>query len=107
MNVARGNLYVYHDLRFFIRENSFMARLAARWLSVPRVAMVIGRTIHLHNCDSTEFIKNKRWLKHELEHIRQYQRYGFGRFIILYLWESLRHGYYNNRFEREARKAEI
>jgi len=26
--------------------------------------------------------------------------------LVKYLWESIRKGYYNNRFEVEARKAE-
>jgi hypothetical protein len=41
-----------------------------------------------------------------LKHIEQYRRYGIARFIVLYLVESIKKGYYNNRFEIEARKAE-
>jgi hypothetical protein len=39
--------------------------------------------------------------------VRQFQRYGFLWFTVLYLWESARRGYYNNRFEVEARVAEM
>lgn len=91
---------------FKIKENSFIARMAALKLGVKQVAIVIGRTIHLHQTDKKSFLDNKAWLRHELKHIEQFHRYGFLPFIFLYLWESVRHGYYNNRFEREARAAE-
>jgi hypothetical protein len=91
---------------FFIKENSKLARIAAWKLHAPKVAMVIGKTIHLHNTSSDEFLQNKRWKKHELKHIEQFRRHGFVQFLCLYLIESLRRGYFNNRFEVEARKAE-
>ena len=71
------------------------------------VAMVLGRTIHLHNISRKDFLENEKLLKHELCHVRQYRQYGFAWFIVRYLWESLRKGYYNNRFEVAARKAEL
>ena len=89
-----------------IKENSFLARVAAIKLGVPSVAMVIGRTIHLHNCNKEKFLSDSRWVKHELCHIRQFREHGFFPFIVKYIAESLRNGYYNNRFEVEARKAE-
>jgi hypothetical protein len=49
---------------------------------------------------------NRKWLLHELKHVEQYQRYGAIRFILLYLYETVRRGYHNNRFEVEAREAE-
>ncbi|MBL0309966.1 MAG: DUF4157 domain-containing protein [Bacteroidetes bacterium] len=91
---------------YIIKENSFIARLAARKLKATQLAIVIGRTIHLHNTDKQSFLANSTWLRHELKHIEQFRRYGFFRFIILYLWESLLHGYRDNRFEHEAREAE-
>lgn len=66
----------------------------------------MGRTIHLHNTAKHEFLQNKRWLLHELKHIEQFRRYGFIRFIFMYLVESIRHGYTNNKYEIEARDAE-
>ena len=89
-----------------IRENSWFASLAARKLKTAKVAMVLGNTIHLWNTSREEFLANQRWLCHELAHVEQYARYGFFRFVVLYLFESLRHGYRNNRFEAEARERE-
>ena len=80
--------------------------LAARKLKAKVVAIVIGKTIHLHNCNRQDFIKDERWLKHELCHIRQFEQHGFFTFILKYLLETIRNGYYNNRYEVEARQAE-
>lgn len=68
--------------------------------------MVLGNTIYLHNATKQELLQNQRWLKHELCHVRQFQQHGLVLFIIKYLWESMKNGYYNNRFEVEARAAE-
>ena len=89
-----------------IKENSWVARLAARKMSAGKLSIVFGKTIHLHNTTKEEFLKNKRWVKHELCHIEQYKRLGFVRFIVLYVWDWMRNGYYNNKFEVEARQAE-
>jgi hypothetical protein len=89
-----------------IKEQSWCARLAARKMRSSAVAMVLGRTIHLWNISRDEFLKRPTLVVHEMEHVRQFHHYGFLRFCALYLWESVRKGYYNNRFEVEARRAE-
>lgn len=89
-----------------IKENSWKARLAARVLGVDNVAFTLGKTIHLHNASRTEFLRDERWVKHELEHVEQFRRYGYFRFIFKYTIETLRKGYYNNKYEVEARQAE-
>lgn len=68
--------------------------------------MVLGKTIHLCNTTEAEFLLDEKWVKHELCHIKQFKQHGNVGFIAKYLWESLRKGYYNNRFEAEARMAE-
>ena len=93
-------------LFFKIKEQSFIARLAAWKLKSDNAAIVIDKTIHLHNTKRNEFLQNKRWVLHELKHIQQFQQYGFLSFILLYIWESIRHGYTNNKYEKEARAAE-
>ena len=90
----------------YIKENSFIARIAARKLEVDAVAIVIGRTIHLHNASRKEFLSSPRWLRHEMVHIRQFRRYGFMPFVARYLWESLLRGYAHNKYEIEARLGE-
>jgi hypothetical protein len=93
-------------VRIYIKENSLIARFAAWKMNSSQIAIVIGRTIHLHNTTRKEFVENKRWLSHEMEHIRQYRKYGLIRFIVLYLIETAKKGYRNNRFEVAARAAE-
>jgi hypothetical protein len=93
-------------MKIRIKENSFLARLAAYILHEDCVAVVIGKTIYLWNTNRKDFLKNKKWLSHELVHIQQFKQYGLLRFLFLYMWESLRNGYYNNKFEVEARQKE-
>ena len=92
---------------FIIKENSFVARIAAFKLGTRSVAIVVGKTIHLHNTSKAEFLQNRRWVKHEICHIRQFQQHCYFPFIVKYLWESIRSGYYNNKYEVEARAAEL
>ncbi|CAN5320587.1 hypothetical protein BH09BAC2_BH09BAC2_06700 [soil metagenome] len=80
--------------------------MAAKKLRSAQVAIVIGKTIHLHQVSKQEFLLNTGWLKHELCHVKQYKKYGYFRFIFMYLWESILHGYQNNKYEAEARRAE-
>ena len=91
---------------FTIKENSWLAKIAAKKLGTNAVAMVLGSTIHLYNTSREEFLQNEKWVKHELCHIRQFKQHGYVIFTIKYLWESLRKGYYNNKYEAEARQAE-
>jgi hypothetical protein len=89
-----------------IKENSWLARIAARKLNSTKVAIVLGNTIYLYNTGKETFLKDERWLKHELCHIKQFREHGFFSFIAKYLWESLKNGYYNNKYEVAARTAE-
>ena len=92
---------------YLIKENSFLARIAAKKLRKDNVALVLGKTIHLWKTTSTEFLQNEKWVKHEICHVKQYQQYGMAGFIIRYLWESIKKGYQQNKYEIEAREAEI
>lgn len=89
-----------------IRENSWVAKIAATKLRSSKVAIVIGKTIHLHNTSKCEFVSDREWVCHELKHVEQYQRHGTTLFLALYLLEWIGKGYYNNRFEVEARNSE-
>jgi hypothetical protein len=89
-----------------IKENSFIASMGAWKLKTDKIALVIGGTVHLHNTTREEFLQNKRWVRHEEKHIEQYKKHGVISFLIRYIFESIRSGYYNNKFEVEARKAE-
>jgi hypothetical protein len=91
-------------VNYRIKENSFLAYIARKVLKANGVAMVLGNTIHLNGVKSVDFLKDVKWVKHELVHIDQFKRYGFFKFLALYFFESCRNGYYNNKFEVEARR---
>lgn len=93
-------------MRIRIKENSYLAKIAAWKLGAPTMALTMGSTIHLHNTLRRDFLQNTAWVRHELAHVQQFKRYGYFSFLVKYLWESLRKGYHNNRWEIEAREAE-
>lgn len=90
---------------FKIVERSLFARIARMVLKSSNVAMVLGNSIHLSGVDRHTFLKDDGWVAHELCHIRQFKEHGYFRFLWLYLKESARVGYYNNKYEVEARIA--
>lgn len=94
------------EIQYSIREQSWLAKAAAWKLGTRHMAIVLGSCIHLFNCTKEEFLQNEHWLKHELCHVRQFKQHGFFTFILKYLWESIQKGYYNNKYEVEARAAE-
>lgn len=91
---------------FNIKENSWIAWLAAKKMHATQLAIVVGSTVHLHNTTAAEFLSNTRWVKHEQRHVQQFKEHGFLPFVCKYLWEWAKHGYYNNKYEAEAREAE-
>ena len=93
-------------LHYKIKEQSFLARVAAYKLGAKNVAFVVGKTIHLHDVSKEYFLNDAAWLRHELCHIRQFKEHGYFGFIFKYLWESWRKGYHDNKYEVEARQAE-
>jgi hypothetical protein len=91
---------------YYIKENSWQARIAAKKMKAAAIAMVLGKTIHLHGVTKAQFLADECWLKHELCHIKQFKENGYVLFLIKYLWECYKVGYYNNKYEVEARGAE-
>jgi len=89
-----------------IKENSWRAMLAARLMKSSNMAMVFGNTIHIWGVTKQEFLQNNKWVRHEMKHIEQYKEHGYLGFLTKYLWESIWHGYQNNKFEIDARAAE-
>ena len=93
-------------MNYAIKENSFIARIAAKKLKADNCAIVLGNTIHLYNASKNDFLENKRWVLHEECHIAQFKKFGTLNFICRYLWESMNSGYQENKYEIEARNAE-
>lgn len=88
-----------------IIPHSPFARIARVVLRSRSVAMVLGNTIHLSGASREEFLRDPYWVAHEMCHVRQFREHGTLAFLWKYLVESARVGYYNNKFEAEARLA--
>lgn len=85
-----------------IREGRWIPALGG-WLGRmrgPAAAVTLRRTIIVHR----DVRLSRRLLVHELEHVRQWTEDPL--FPLRYTWESLRHGYWNNRYEQQAREVE-
>jgi GNAT superfamily N-acetyltransferase len=95
------------DMKVRIKEKSWVAGIAAAKMKADKVAIVFGNTIHLHHTTPEEFLQDKQWVCHELKHVEQYRRHGFAGFLVQYLAEWIKKGYYNNKFEVEARENEL
>ena len=87
-----------------IKENSWVAKMAAAKMKADKVAIVFGSTIHLHNTSRQEFLNDTDWVCHELKHVEQYKQNGFAGFLTKYVFDWMKNGYYNNKFEVEARE---
>ncbi|MBS1779770.1 MAG: DUF4157 domain-containing protein [Bacteroidetes bacterium] len=92
--------------KVFIKENALAAKIAARILKTDRVAIVFSKTIYLHNVSAKNFLRNTKWVLHELKHIQQYETAGTIPFILRYSLLSLKYGYNNNPYELAACAAE-
>ncbi|MFN4247106.1 MAG: DUF4157 domain-containing protein [Flavipsychrobacter sp.] len=93
-------------IKISISDNAWQARLASLFLKSDNAAIVFGVNIYLWGASRRTFLDNQRWLLHELQHVLQYKRDGFAGFIYKYLLNHIKHGYYNNPYEVEARAAE-
>jgi|GEM_PF-576163 len=98
-------------IRVRIRQDAWLAKMACKCIRQKDVALTLFKTIYLSHSTAGHFLANQRWVAHELAHVRQFMTYGKLRFLVMYLMESLRRGYYQNKWECEARaqedKAEI
>jgi len=94
-------------MNVFIKEKSWIAKIAATKLQSENCAIVFLNTIYLHNISKKEIINNTELLRHEVMHIKQWKREGVFLFLYKYIKYSFQFGYYNNPLEIEARKAEL
>jgi hypothetical protein len=89
--------------RVRIRTNHWVPRIGG-WLAgtrAPAAAVTFGRTILVY----PGIVLTRRLLLHELAHVRQWGADPF--FPLRYALEWVRRGYWNNRYEQEARSAEF
>jgi hypothetical protein len=78
------------------RRGGLPVRIAGLFLARAS-AITLWRTVFL----APRARLDEELLLHELRHVHQFQ--ANAAFPLLYLWESLFHGYHRNRFEADAR----
>ncbi len=68
------------------------------WLPEGTVAFTFGEHVYVAGSQAS-------WgtLLHESCHVLQFRRLGKVRFVLLFLWYSVRYGYWDNPLEVEAR----
>jgi Domain of unknown function (DUF4157) len=93
-------------LTVHIKENALLAKCAAWCMHSKTMAITINSTIYLHGTTIEGFLENKDWLLHELAHVHQFKNSSTFIFIAKYLLELLKRGYFNNKYEIEARANE-
>ena len=97
---------VAHSQKFRIVENSRLAKFVGRIKGeTEKYAITIGKTIHI-SCSEEEFFARTWWVKHELTHVKQFEKHGLLGFLQLYLFYSIRYGYADIPFEKNAIAAE-
>jgi hypothetical protein len=83
-----------------VKENCLIPKVIG-FFKHDTYAMTIGHTIYI-SCDYKKFVENKRWMTHELQHVRQYEKYKLIGFMSRYIWYSIKYGYNKNPLELEA-----
>jgi len=86
-------------------ENSALAKIVAKIKGEELYAITFGKTIFI-NCKKEEFFEKEWWVKHELAHVRQYEKHGTLRFLALYIYYAVFHRKSVHPFELEAETAE-
>ena len=82
-----------------IKENSWVAKIAAKKMRADKVAIVFGKTIHLYNTSRAAFLLDNDWVCHELKHVEQYRQNGFAGFLVKYLFEWMLPAYHQMGFQ--------
>ena len=86
-----------------IKENTLISKIAFRLIKSFKneaVASTIGKTIHLHNISDISFSHKDGFLRHEMQHAIQFNEIKF--FWLKYIIETLKNGYFKNKYEVEA-----
>lgn len=103
--LAGGRIEVSHVLPpgVQVRASRVVPWIAGRLsgMGQPAAAVALGRTILVHPAVKPD----DRLLRHELVHVVQWTESPYT-FPICYVRAHIRHGYYNNPYEVQARAAE-
>lgn len=97
-----------------IRRSSVLLPLMRRFVLKGVMGVTTPWGVYIDDEVDWESERGRRLIRHELEHVAQFNRYGTLRFMYLYAREYLRNrragmmhqqAYYNISYEAEAREA--
>lgn len=80
--------------------NSKLARFIGLFYGSSLFAIVTSRNTCRYSCE--EHLVMASWRAHEDVHKAQFARMGWLRFVGAYVWEFIKHGHENNKYEKEA-----
>ena len=86
--------------KYTLHRNSRLVKVI-RWFRRDCVAVTLWSHIYMAGISLPDWV-----IRHEVCHVEQFKRYGGLWFFIRYIWLTIRHGYYDNPMEVEARNAE-
>tara|TARA_Y100001970_G_C13740682_1_gene606034 strand:+ start:160 stop:447 length:288 start_codon:yes stop_codon:yes gene_type:complete len=84
------------------KQHLLMPKFISFFLPKRFSAITISKNMALYR--SLSDLKNIKLKIHEEVHMDQFDKHGWFKFVLLYVYYSCRHGYWNNPFEIEARK---
>ncbi len=85
------------------KYNVKIVGLYGKMLGWANYAITLGQTTYF-SCDKS--LVSDGWHRHEDKHKEQYAKEGVVKFLVKYLWYSIRYGYFKNPYEIEATQAE-
>jgi len=88
-----------------IRTGGLIVKVANLFMKIKQgemLATTIHKTIYLLGGTSKQFLNNRSFLRHEVQHILQCKKDGLIKFCIKYVWYSIRYKYKNNPYELDA-----
>ena len=81
--------------------------LCKRWFINRRYAAITLYPFIFFNVYHRAYKENLEQLRrHEYVHVKQIKQFGVLQFYLSYLWESWKHGYMGNKYEKEAYELE-
>ena len=85
------------------KYNNIIPKLLGKIMARSDLGFAITISQHCTLYSVPKPMVGQTWRDHEECHKEQFRRYGWCKFVWLYIRELIRHGYKNNRFEIEAR----
>ena len=106
MQVSIGNNNLHSHIAIAMIITNYIARVIVA-IAAAITAGTVGVTLWPFIFISPKrYALDQRLIRHERKHLEQWRRYWIIGFLPVYLMFHVKHGYWNNPLEVEAREAE-